>query len=734
MKKRIISLILVVVMSLLALSSCAYSYEKDDMANYASFDSAAFLAALQALEIEDGDFGVDEEQRWVKVEDAVLNAIVSKAVDKTVKVTNGKVGTTDILYYSYYYTITVGEGEDAKTYTFDTSKLTDASSNVQLGLSTNDPEKLAGKLQQAFANAFTFVEDDEATEDANETNYYVVDKTGKVEGENGVYVNVTYKVAEKDSEAGTTTNPVKHTNEIIFVPFTKVEEAADVPLSFAEQLYGKDVAKALETITVRTGENTSLVYTEVTVNFKMNMANDADLKPIVIEGVKYEKKDSDKDDTKITDAYGNETTAGVLNGQEMVYYIFPCYYVDVEESLTIETLLYKILGENLSSSSLEIFGTETSYKNGEEHISKLVDALKTKIKEYNTADKAVTTAKTTYDSKLTALKNGITDTEKKNSFVALLETALAKYDEKQAATGDAATAAKEAYDAAYKALFDFVNGENGATATAKSDFKTAYDSKLTADEKLVAADKARTEAKDKVLGCLENTADMANRIVESYKEYQYKTLASTYQNTVVENVMHEIMELAQGYIKYNGTYPKKALKEAIERVENELKYNFYTGTYSGTDTTLKDKTNYVAFNASYDNYVIYALGLNTGASKAEIEAAIQAKAEAAIKDVILVYTLVDFLRNNNLDDVQLTKDEEKNIKTQVRSYSNVRESDFRVAYMFEKVFEYFMATDEKGDKPEKVEKGAEGYADYLTKMAEYNTVIFKNVKIAADAE
>ena len=39
MKKRIISLILVAVMALLALSGCAYSYEKDDMSKYATFDA-----------------------------------------------------------------------------------------------------------------------------------------------------------------------------------------------------------------------------------------------------------------------------------------------------------------------------------------------------------------------------------------------------------------------------------------------------------------------------------------------------------------------------------------------------------------------------------------------------------------------------------------------------------------------------------------------------------------------
>ena len=742
MKKRIISLILVVVMSLLALSGCAYSYEEDDMTNYASFDSAAFLAALQALDIEEHEFGTDEEKRWLKVEDAILSTIASKATDKTKKITEGKVGAYDILYYSYFYTVTVGEGEEAKTFYFDTNKLTEASSSLQLGLSTNKEGELAGEIQKAFANVFPFVKDNSETADKNETNYYVTSKSGTVTAKEGgwVAVNVTYKVAEKDAEG--TGTAVKHTNETIMVPYTKVEEGTDVTtLTFEQQLYGKTVGSQLETITVKVDENNSKVYTEVTINFTTNITNNSDVEPIVIENdnIKYEKKESDKDDTKVTDAFGNETTVGALNGQKKVYYVFPCYYIDVEEELTIDTLLYKIFGEKLSSSSLGMFGSDSDYKNGDDAISTLVSTLATKIKAYNTADTANTTANTTYETKLTAARNLITGEGQKEVFDGLVEDALNKYEAKKAATGDAVTAAKEAYDAAYKALTDYLNGtESGITSEKANEFKTAYDAKLAAQDKLDTADKERTEAKDKVLGCLGSKDAMAREILNAYKNEQYDSLDAEYRNDVIESVAHEIIHLAQEYIKYNGKYPEKALKDAIKRVENELKSNFYTGKYSGTDTTLSGKTNYVAFEGSYDKYAISALELSANATKDDINAAIRTKAETAIKDVILVYTLVDCLNDNGLATIGITEEEEKNIKTQISSSENVREYDLKAALMLDKVFNYFMAVRDRGEKPSKVYKPATGTSDayelYLEQMAKYNAVNFKNVKIGADAE
>jgi hypothetical protein len=57
MKKRIISLILVVAMAFLTLTGCAYNYAKDDMTKYAEFDANAFFKALTetGINITDGE-------------------------------------------------------------------------------------------------------------------------------------------------------------------------------------------------------------------------------------------------------------------------------------------------------------------------------------------------------------------------------------------------------------------------------------------------------------------------------------------------------------------------------------------------------------------------------------------------------------------------------------------------------------------------------------------------------
>ena len=129
MKKRIISLILVVAMALLALTGCAYNYAKDDMDKYTTFDATAFFNALQDLKITDADFGIDEDGRNAKVQDAIAQAIL-KVTDATEKKYSGKLAAYDSLYFCYY-------AKDADGNIFYANKM-DASSatNFQLGLTT----------------------------------------------------------------------------------------------------------------------------------------------------------------------------------------------------------------------------------------------------------------------------------------------------------------------------------------------------------------------------------------------------------------------------------------------------------------------------------------------------------------------------------------------------------------------------------------------------------------------
>ncbi len=134
MKKRIISLILVVAMAFLTLTGCAYNYAKDDMSNYTEFDAVAFFNALQSLNIDDGDFGTDEDVRNAKVKDAIAKAILS-VTDTADKKYSGTLAAYDSLYFCYYATAEV----DGVDHIFFASKMNESSpTNIQLGLSSLD--------------------------------------------------------------------------------------------------------------------------------------------------------------------------------------------------------------------------------------------------------------------------------------------------------------------------------------------------------------------------------------------------------------------------------------------------------------------------------------------------------------------------------------------------------------------------------------------------------------------
>ena len=115
MKKRIISFILVIVLSVLALASCAYSYQNDNMENYVDFNKTEFLKALKSLKIVDADFGTDEEGRKNIVDDDIITILAGKA-DTDNKITVGTPSKNDKYYYCYYATFVNDKKETVTVY------------------------------------------------------------------------------------------------------------------------------------------------------------------------------------------------------------------------------------------------------------------------------------------------------------------------------------------------------------------------------------------------------------------------------------------------------------------------------------------------------------------------------------------------------------------------------------------------------------------------------------------
>ena len=183
MKRRIISTILVVVMLTLTLVGCGYDYTKDNLKDYAEFNKAAFDAALQTLEIEDGDFTMDEETRALKVLDSIYEALV-KAVDtKTAeKLTEGMFDKNDMLYYCYYATYE----KDGKTVVIYPSKMKEANAvSVSLGYNDLDDEVLTLVKNAVYAKF------GESSELEIKDLIYKTTASGSVEKDDVVYVSYT---------------------------------------------------------------------------------------------------------------------------------------------------------------------------------------------------------------------------------------------------------------------------------------------------------------------------------------------------------------------------------------------------------------------------------------------------------------------------------------------------------------------------------------------------------------
>ena len=401
MKKRIFSMILVVVMLVASLASCAYNYEKDDMSNYVTFDQEAFKAAIQGLKIEDATFGHDETERQKKVVDAIINSLAGLA-DTSAKVTEGKIGANDILYYCYYAT---GVDKDDKAFTaYAASMKESAAVKLQLGLSTT--KDLAAKIEAAIKD---FDLKDQA---------YKTETGSTVAVAAGDLVYVTYTVTDKEGVETTYTNArVEVAAELTGAPAEGSE--AKTAASFAEYLIGmKPATKVADD--KKFGD---LTYSDVTVNW------------IVKNGVAVEITDYKPEAKTEVDVVGSKTKVDLKEAKELTYHVYPVYAIDVveynSEAYTATLILKDILGTTLSAGEIAEDGTVTDgtlalftdngYKNGEETMNAIVKELVTRITAFSDAETKYDNAVKSYDDAVSALNKN--DTPENQEAKATAETA-----------------------------------------------------------------------------------------------------------------------------------------------------------------------------------------------------------------------------------------------------------------------------------------------------------------------
>ena len=666
MKKRIISAILVIVMSVMALASCApaFNFAEEDLSAYVEFDYDKFIEALQKIEIEDGDFTTNEATRLEKVKEDLFASIASTVVKNALesdKKEEGKIGDKDVVYYCYYAT-----DADGNVYYFSnmkesaiTASTTKADHVIELG-SFDDDDELKEKIAEALLKG---EEDNFDFGEGENKNGYNMLVAGDFEALADRRVNLgdkvvisykrefkftTYKknaegTSYVDAEGNDTTDPAKYveasektiTQICTFDLVTLSADSDDLIVKYiAEKLQADATAKAAD-------ENyanklTANVGSQVTIKDDSN----ATVKEFKLDGILGKDGKINRDDTvsytytdvKIEfkiDREGtaleikhtpfdaekkvypdglrdNNTSAQVdLKDKELTYYVFPVYYLEIPE-ISADSILQYIVAKNITDTYFEVF--EDGYKNGEETVADLVAEIKNLFSEtYKSGDDASETHKN-----LTDLKKALADAE-----------AAKKAAEKDldGALQDAVDAAKEAYTKAQR--------EAIAAAIAK----------------LTAATKD-----DKTLGA---------ELLNEHEENTYDKLEDEYETWITESVEKKVYELIFDdkseicKIKEGIVYPAKLLKEFKEHLYESYEHDFYNGTYSSSSTTSTKESNYKHYNGKLQDFLYDKTGAkdySTSAAdkKGAIDLALEAEAKEAIDPILKLYAVAKALDDHGV--------------------------------------------------------------------------------------
>lgn len=650
MKKRIISFILVVAMAVLALVGCGYSYESDDLTKYATFDMEKFTKALLGedgtlIRVDDGSFGIDQAVRLDKVQDQIFTTLGTKA-DVNDKITEGTLGKYDILYYSYYVSATVKDGDKEVEHIFYASnKLAEASATkLQLGFSEYKAE-LDEKISDALLNAKV------------DDFIYKTDLTGAVTGGDVIYVSYTKSVPQFNEDGTKKLDAEgKHLYKdetVAYIPLT-VDKAPDDGVtgndrSFTQQLLSKKPGKVSGTITTKeeyNGAKYNITYSNVNVHW-------------IVDNMKEIASVTDTTYTSTTKVKAENGTSYDLKDVELTYHIFPVYFLDVEAAIDEYDVIKTLLGsltmpddanddgkiDEDEQGSFSFLGEDL--KNGEETVKAIAEKLNELLKTWQEKVKATADAKKTLDDKQKVVDE--------------------KGDNATTAQKDALKNAKEAYDKAVKAEED--------------------------------AEKAVDDQIVKLLGC---GGDIEDKIVEEYTQSVYDDLEDKYEKELSKNISVKVFELAKKYITYKTedgkpVLPWDSVHDMYNRSIEMYKYDFYTGNYSSATSTSAAVSNYDKYNGDFNAFLRIEVGLKADADMQKVYDIIGAEAEQNAKDLILVYTLYKAYGA----EVALT-DEDKasaenmfNIYTMIygKDYASVQ--DFYDAEVLNNIMDYLLTIKER---------------------------------------
>ena len=607
MKTRIIAMLLLVVMLVSVLASCGYSYMKEDYDKYVTFDKEKLDALLANIEIHDGDFTADELTRNNKVIDTIYATLAGK-VDKEDKITEGKAGAHDILYYCYYATVE----NDAKEPVVILASKMQESSATKLQLGVSDAEGIDAEIGKKMAE-YQFTADEKV-------NAYKTLTTGKAES--GKIAYITYTVEYKETVDGTEkTKTATYTYEKVTI--------GDENHPFAAKLAGYDIGSVFKD-SANENKTTVTVDGKTYSNIKINWVVESG------EGFSFTHKTY----TATTSEKAVDGTAMELKDKELTYHVFPVYYLSVAE-FSAKSLI-KLVFSSITEDTLPSF-------EGKEAAIKTLNELKTAYSDAQSktaeAEKNVETAQTALDKANDAVDESVGATEAQKITIEAAEKSLKDNQKALADAEDAEKTAEEALDAGIDKFYETVKKDT---------------------------------------------------IETEYKNDVYDTLLDEYNNEIKNNLAKAIWTAMQEYSEV-AIPSNKAIKPVYDRLMENHRYDFSTGTYNSTTKV----SNYKQFKGNFDNYLKYA----TGVGDADVIVAkdkVWAEAEAYVQEIFVVFAVAkayDLLLTEK-DMKEFREDENSSYSYYEYTYGD---ANVQVAVQFDKFMDYILEWNTEGkDEDEKV--------------------------------
>ena len=641
MKKRILSLLLVVVMLTLTLASCGYSYAKDDMSKYTKVDFDAFKKALMGqvagdeIKIVDGDYTTNSETNAAKTLEKIFKDF-GTLVDADKKVTEGAVALYDVLYYAYYITASFDVKEGEETVTKDvilhSSFMKEASAtSVQLGTTPTATLSASKALMtEELAAAITEALKDKDIKDFIYSTNATADALVKTEME--VYVSYTSEKGDKKTT----------------VTYEKITLGTD---DFSQKIVS-ECQKVGKKANFELGEGDDKVsYKNVVVECIINSANELG------EGFKITDYD---DSVSLNDVYG--TSYELKNAKDgITVHVFPVYFLETPE-FNAENILDLVYGSGLTADSFELFKDE-SYKTVDgKKLVDLITELATLCKDRDTAETKLTEAEKAYDEakkavdkageNATALQNEKLETATKNKTDAetKLDEAEKKVDEKIAEILAIEGVADKIVEEYKEANAEYLKG--------------VYDTEIY--EKVAA----------KVWALIEKYVTVTSRPEKAVKEAE-KNILETYKSTFYTGTKSE--KEGSYYKVYAGDFKAYLIdtlakgktyddalavihKDALEHVDTMLKIHTISGLYGcelATDKEFQEAYELLPISNPYYEIYLYYYGIETSKWYTYTEA-VDTYGEDSVHATTqfnkIMFTILELDKHEDGDDKGMMKD------------------------------------------------------------------------------